>query len=172
MKLTKKLISLFFISTLLFACSKEEGPEGPKGDTGSANVIYSDWFDTQLSNSIVTVSASFTVDEPLIDSNIMNSGTVLVYGKRDDIVAVTVVYQLPIVFGASRQQSFYYRVESEKIRITVAANDQGGSAGEGDFIEQYRYIIIPGGVSVNDKSAQNFSSMSYQEIVDYFNIPY
>lgn len=195
MKFTKQVCSLLFISSLLFACSKDDGqdgatgPAGPQGEqgvagqdgangtqgeqgeTGTANVIYSDWFNTELSNSIANSSASFTVDAPDISPDLLNFGTILVYGRRIAIgEGGNLVYQLPIVFGANRQQSYYYRAQGETIRITVVANQSGDGAGDGTFLEQYRYVLIPGGNAASGKSTIDFSKMSYAEVIAFFNI--
>src|SRR5690606_27413243 len=99
-------------SSLLFACSKEDGkdgavgPMGPQGeqgvagadgeqgvtgadgeqgeqgDTGTANVIFSEWVNTELGASIEAVSSSFTISATNINASMLNSGTILVYGRR------------------------------------------------------------------------------------------
>jgi len=103
----------------------------------------------------------------------LNFGTILVYARRIDPEIGNIVYQLPIVFGAARQQSYYFRAQSDEIRISVVANEEGESVGDGSFLEQYRYVLIPGGVSTSGKSASavDFTKMSYEELIAYFNIP-
>lgn len=148
-----------------------DGAQGEQGEPGTANVIYSDWVNTELGNNIVSTSASFTIDAPQINSTILNFGTILVYGRRVDLSSGgNLVYQLPIVFGAARQQSFYFRAQDGEIRITVSANEAGESVGEGSFLEQYRYVLIPGGVSTSGKSSIDFQKMSYEEITAHFGI--
>ena len=150
----------------------EQGEQGETGETGTANVIYSDWVNTEFSNNIMATSSSFTIDAPEIDSDMLNFGTIMVYARRIDIAAGgNLVYQLPIVFGAARQQSYYFRALSDEIRITVSANEEGESVLDGTFLEQYRYVLIPGGVPSSGKSALDFSKMSYEQVIEYFNIP-
>ncbi|MCK0161128.1 collagen-like protein [Allomuricauda sp. F6463D] len=151
----------------------DQGEQGEQGDPGTANVIYSDWINTELDNNIVATSASFSIDAPEIDPDILNFGTILVYARRISLGEEgNLVYQLPIVFGASRQQSYYFRAQSDEILITVVGNEQGESVGDGAFLQQYRYVLIPGGVSTNGKSSSeiDFTKMSYQEVIEYFNI--
>ena len=192
--LMRRMLGMLLVSILFVGCSPEDGKngtdgidgidgvdgidgidgnDGTDGETGTANVIYSDWVNTELSNSIASSSASFTIDAPEIDPDILNFGTILVYARR--IAGGNIVYQLPIVFGASRQQSYFYRAEDETIIVFVASNEQGSSVGDGAFLEQYRYVIIPGGIAsarpANDSTQVDYSSMSYEEIIALFNIP-
>jgi len=195
MKFTKHVFSLLFISSLLFACSKEDGkdgavgPMGPQGeqgvagadgadgeqgeqgDTGTANVIFSEWVNTELGASIEVVSSSFTISATNINASMLNSGTILVYGRRLELgEGGNLVYQLPVVFGASRQQSYYFRAQQGEIQITVVANEQGENVGDGSFLQQYRYVLIPGGVSTSGKSSLDYTKMTYEEVVERFNI--
>ncbi len=152
----------------------EQGAQGEQGEPGTANVIYSEWVDTELGNSIVSTSASFDIEAPEIGPDMLNFGTILVYGRRIELPGDgNIVYPLPIVFGAARQQSYYFRAQSDEIIITVVANEEGESVGDGSFLEQYRYVLIPGGVSTSGKlvSDMDLSKMSYEEVIELFNIP-
>lgn len=202
MQTRTKLFRMIFIAMLgallMVSCSAEDGATGPpgpigpqgeqgdsgdqgdpgedgdQGEPGTANVIYSDWFDTELDNNIVATTSSFEISAPEIDANILNFGTILVYARRlDPVTFAPYIYNLPIVFGAARQQSYYFRATSDIIRIIVVANEEGESAGDGTFLQQYRYVIIPGGTPATDpasKSYKDWSKMSYQEVAEYFNI--
>lgn len=194
MKVIKNLIkypTIVLLSVIIFSCSGEDGANGPQGeqgnqglqgdqgsqgapgdpgDPGTANVIYSDWFNTEFGNNIVTSSSSFTTAAPEINAGILNFGTILVYGRRVDLITGNQVYQIPIVFGAARQQSYYFRATDGQIRISVVANEQGQSVGDGAFFVQYRYVIIPGGQNTSGKSTTDYKNMSYEEVADLFNI--
>ncbi|MEE1961688.1 collagen-like protein [Flagellimonas taeanensis] len=152
----------------------EQGAQGEQGEPGTANVMYSDWVDTELGNSIVASSASFDIEAPEIGPDMLNLGTILVYGRRIELPGDgNVVYPLPIVFGAARQQSYFFVATSDNIRITVHANEEGESVGDGSYLEQYRYVLIPGGVSTSGKLTpdMDLSKMSYEEVIELFNIP-
>lgn len=165
----------------------DEGPQGEQGEQGNpgtANVIYSDWVATELGNNIATSSDSFEMDAPDIDADMLNYGTILVFGRRVDLVDGNVVYPLPIVFGGARQQSYFYVATAGTITITIHANEEGDPAGDGTFLSQYRYVLIPGGTAADSGSGSgggglstkasktDFSKMSYAEICSYFNIAY
>ncbi|MHA7056843.1 hypothetical protein ACWGOQ_0006460 [Aquimarina sp. M1] len=175
-----RLITVVVLSTFIFSCEGEDGAvgpqgeqgeQGPQGDPGTANVIYSDWFANEFSNDIIPTSSSFTIPAPELTNNIINEGVILVYGRRVEADLSNRTYQLPIVFGASRQQSYYYSVlnDSEEIRITVVANEQGESVGNGTFFNQYKYVIIPGGQAAGI-TALDLKHMTYEEIAELFNI--
>ena len=146
----------------------QDGAQGEQGEPGTANVMYSDWINTEFGNNIVATSESFVIDAPDVDSDMLNFGTILVYGRR--VTPDNTVYQLPIVFGAARQQSYYFRAEDGEIRISVVANEEGESVGDGSFLEQYRYVLIPGGTPISGKSsAPDFTKMTYEQVAEYFN---
>lgn len=203
----KNILFSAFLSGLLFAsCSKDGsdgaiGPQGPQGElgaegtagaegeqglqgeTGTANVIYSDWIDSEFDNNIIATGASFSIDAPLMTDEIINNGVIIVFGRSNPapITNDTDVYGLPVVFGASRQQSYYFRAEAVgQLNIVVAANEQGDSVGS-PFFGEYRYVLIPGGQSTEGNSgpgdigsktsAIDFTKMSYEELIGHFNIP-
>ncbi|KKN78011.1 hypothetical protein LCGC14_0354410 [marine sediment metagenome] len=210
MKFTKQLVTLIFIASLLFACSKDDGkdgaigPAGAQGEqgvagsdgvdgadgvdgedgedgaTGTANVIYSDWIDSEFDANINTTSASFTIDAPSMTQEFIDTGVILVFGKSkpNPVSFDTDVYGLPIVFGASLQQSHYFRAEAaEELDIVVAANEQGENVGV-PFFGEYRYVLIPGEVEASNgigglgsKTATlDYTKMSYEEVTAHFGI--
>ena len=179
-------MSILVLTLFIISCEGEDGPagpaglqgeQGPQGDQGqqgvpgTANVIYSGWIVSEFDNDIIATSSSFTIDAPEITDDIIQNGTVLVYGRSNPapVTNDTDVYPLPIVFGASRQQSYYYRLEAAaELVITVAANEEGESVGSPIF-QDYRYVIIPGGQAAG-KSTQDLQRMSYEEVTELFNI--
>ena len=208
MKLTHWFFGMLCITLLVLSCSKEDGqdgatgPQGPQGEqgpagpqgaqgeqgetgaqgeTGSANVIYSAWVDSELADNIITTSAFFSIDAPLLTDDIIDEGVILVYGRSfpAPITNDTDVFGLPIVFGAARQQSYYFRAENaEQLDIVVAANEEGDPVGS-PFFEAYRYILIPGVTPAepfnpgltSKKEAIDYSKLTYEEVTALFNIP-
>ncbi|NHF60300.1 collagen-like protein [Flavobacteriaceae bacterium TP-CH-4] len=159
------------------------GPQGEQGETGTANVIYSGWIDSELANNVISTSASFSIDAPLMTQGIIDTGVILVFGKSkpNPVTNDTDVYGIPIVFGAALQQSHYFRAETAgQLDIVVAANEEGEPVGV-PFFGEYRYILIPGGQSTggnsgsdtlgNKTSHTDLSKMSYRDILEQFNIP-
>ncbi|QLG43796.1 collagen-like protein [Costertonia aggregata] len=203
MKFKNRFFTVLFVGTLFIACSPEdgedgaigpqgiqgeqgptgpEGPQGEQGEPGTANVIYSGWIDSEFDNNIIATSASFSIDAPLMTEDIINTGVILVFGRSNpaSITNDTDVYGLPIVFGAARQQSYYFRAEEAgQLYITVAANEEGESVGS-PFFGEYRYVLIPGeestegnngsGDIANKSPKKDYTKMSYEEIVAHFDI--
>ena len=149
----------------------EEGPQGETGDPGTANVIYSDWVANEFSNNIISTSASFTIEATNITNETINEGVVLVYARAVEPDLSNRTYQLPMVFGGARQQSYYFSIPNggQEIRISVMANEQGESVGDASFFAQFRYVVIPGG-QASGRSPQELKNMSYQEVAALFNI--
>ena len=198
-------LAILFAGSLIISCSPEDGETGPvgpqgergtdgtngidgtdgadgadgaDGEPGTANVIYSEWTTTELSSEIAGSTQSFTIDAPDIDLAMQNTGTILVYARRIDPVLGAIVYPLPIVFGGGRQQIYSYRSQVGEIRISVTANEEGEAVGDGTFLSQYRYVLIPGGTPANTDSSgggsltgktNDFSKMTYSEIAERFN---
>lgn len=159
-----------------------DGAQGEQGEPGTANVIYSGWIDSEFDNNIITISASFTINAPLITDDIINEGVILVFGRSTPapVTNDTDVFPLPIVFGAARQQSYYFRAEQAgELVITVAANEEGEAVGV-PFFGEYRYILIPGeepagttiviGTTGSKQEPLDYSKMSYEEVIEFFNI--
>ena len=159
-----------------------QGEQGEQGEPGTANVIYSDWIDSEFDDDIFTTSASFSIDAPLMTEDIIDEGVILVYGRSfpAPVTNDTDVYALPVVFGAARQQSYYYRAETTgQLDIVVVANEEGEPVGN-PFFEVFRYVLIPGGQPTDDsnpgdvttkREALDYTKMTYEEILEHFNIP-
>jgi hypothetical protein len=177
------------------------GPTGPQGPTGSANVIYSNWF-TPASYIKDTVFGTwgFYYDSAVaaITQTILDSGTVITFGKLDGYVTsiwpTNQVEALPIVItymdGATADIDTWSALLTPgnlRIQLQSSLNAYGGISNA----HQFRYVIIPGGVKTNasvqpgvvtangkrlnqgDVNAvlQNYQHMSYADICQRLNIP-
>jgi len=151
------------------------GPEGPKGEPGTVNVIYSNWIPTELGSNVAGTSQTFDIDFPEFSVAIHNAGTVLVYGRRLEAGGGTIdsfTYPIPVLFTGSLQLNYYFRIENNPGRIRILASSlDGGALGNAAYIEQFRYVVIPGGVPSSGKSGTDYSKMSYEELSAYFGIP-
>jgi hypothetical protein len=153
MKKIKTTITILAIAIFSISCSKpEDGAVGLQGETGTANVIYSDWATTPFTNS-----GSFwksNINAPKITQEIIDKGNVLVYVKLGTQV-------LPLSYAkGSSYALFGYSLS----HIDIETNSDYS-------IFPFRYIIIPGGVSVSAKTSQlNYKVMSYSEVCKQLNI--
>lgn len=154
----------------------EQGSQGPKGNTGTANVIYSDWIPTGLPNPITTSGAGFDIDALDLTKDIMDKGTIMVFGRNLTIFGFD-YFALPFITGENQHN---FRIEKEKVlRITAATLSGAASSQVGNpFFEDYRYVIIPGGKPATTgpvigakAKALNYSKMSYEELTQYFGFP-
>ena len=142
--------------------------EGEDGDPGTANVLYSEWFASRFGENVnAPTLKDFNVDIPELTQEFMQSGVILVYGRRFQSPTLEQIFTLPITFYDLSQQ-FRYIVNENRMSIQVVSID--GSEIENVLLTEFRYILIPGGEIVT-KSAKDFEQMSYDQVTDHFNIP-
>jgi len=189
-----KAIVLSTCVLILFsvACTKEgpQGPPGPQGNagpngpagpsggtgaTGTANVIYSDWFeftasdwaDTTLPLTPNRVRRAIKV-APGITEAVINQGLILSYFRRSPTEGVI---PMPFLFNSGGSYHFYNLFDVGKI-IYALVNRSGNASGS--FNAQFRYIIIPGGVSggrLTGDAVVDIQTLSYEEVLKIYKIP-
>lgn len=179
MKMDKSLINrLFYYSFILlitFSCSPDdgqdgaqgpEGPAGPQGETGTANVIYSGWLPSQFTSPSNSQLQSYPESAPQLTQEIMDSGVFLVYGRRSS----GLVYQLPVRTFGNQNYQFSFDTPGE---FSLTVFTENATLGDLWIDGEFRYIIIPGGNPAGGKNLNlpNFNKMTYEEVVEYFNIP-
>ena len=182
--------SFFLIALLALSCKK--GDTGPAGATGTANVIYSDWF-TPASYKKDTVFGSygFNYDTAVagITQPIVDSGTVIVFGKLDGYITnvwpTAQVAALPIIItymdGSTPNIDTWSALVTTgnlRIRLVSSLNAYGSIS----HAHQFRYIIIPGGtkatasvtpgqVTGRGNVLLNYSHMSYEAVCQQLGVP-
>jgi hypothetical protein len=153
------------------------GQTGPAGATGSANVIYSAWITPSSyteNTALSTVHFDASITASAITQDVLDKGTVLVYGKLDGytptIWPTDQVGQLPIVLT--------YQLSSTVYTDTWSANVTLGSI-QIDFVDnlnyytgisnlhQFRYVIIPGGV----QTLGSINPKNYNQVKQAFHLP-
>jgi hypothetical protein len=158
-----------FLSTTNTGCKK--GDDGAKGDTGTANVMFSPWLTVDyaptLNSAGDTVIWFATIPAPKITKAIIDSGTVKVYvniGSSAD----PYVFPLPLTdyYGLTGVQNInlYFTVGNIEL---YATEDGGTETSGGNKVWQYRYVIIPGGVPTG-RSAVNWND--YEAVKKLYNI--
>jgi len=200
MKITKRLLSILLLMTLLTACSKDGqdgaiGPQGVAGQDGTNGVDGQDGTngadgqngvdgadgEPGTANVIYSdwVPSPFNFDP---DSILSSNSFIIAPGLTQDIRdnGVVLVYgrtngdqrfQLPaVIFG--RNQSYSARPGNGfNLRLIVESIDSG-VIGQSLYLTEFRYLLIPGGILDSAKSASvDYSKMSYEEIAERFNIP-
>lgn len=191
-KIKFKYVLIVLVSMAFFSCSDGEdgdigpiGPAGPAGvngidgvegvdgtdgEDGNANVIISDWIDTEFLANPGTFSF-FEVDAPDMNTN----GAIFVYGKLVSDPGSDFIAQIPY---ESFNESYGYLVDPgegtfpnitfTKIRFTARSVD--GSDEVFERFSQVRYVNIP--PASTGKSAINFEKMTYEEVMDHFGLEY
>ncbi len=178
--------SVLVLSVALFftACKKgdagpagETGAPGPTGATGStgatgktgtANVIYSTWQDVTF-NLVDSFTAVGTITAPKIVDSIIQKGEVKVFWNVNTASNPTIV-TLPyhdngVIFGASDLANIpLVKVGTIALYSNYNLSSRTNTAGEKVF--QYRYIIIPGGVTA--RSAVNWND--YKQVQEYLGL--
>lgn len=159
------------LSTTNTGCKK--GDDGAKGDTGTANVMYSSWIDvgfTPVVDGSDTIAWTAQMDAPKITKTILDSGTVKVY-VNVGTSASPAVFPLPLadfaygLAGGVQNINLYFTVG----KINLYGTQDGGTEGSGTTKSwQYRYVIIPGGVHIG-RSAVNWNN--YDAVKSYYGIP-
>ncbi len=174
-----RLVTLVVLSVALFSCEGEDGAIGPQGEQGeqgsqgeqgepgTANVIYSDWIDSEFENDITDGFDAFNIDAPEITQEILDTGTILVYARS----TTNTIYQVPVTFYGILNESYFFRVINAGT-LNIGVEGIGtNNIGEPFLNDVFRYIIIPGEVAGNNsKSVENLANMSYKELATLFNI--
>ena len=178
---------------LLWSCSAEDGedgaigPQGPQGEqgiagpqgeqgeqgeTGTANVIYSDWIPRDFETAVAAeTNQQILTTLSIIDFN-LTEDVMLVFGRREVNAIVSEINQLPYIL-ASQSEFYGFEVSSfnggSTLSVEVATLDGGTNLFT--FFDDFRYIIIPGGVPSTGKSTIDYTKMTYEEILERFDIP-
>jgi hypothetical protein len=146
------------------------GAAGPKGDTGTANVIYSAWFDAKFtadigSDGTTVVGYYFDTTITKLTTTILNTGEMKVYMNLSTAAAPVVVSlpYLEVGSGGALTITPYFQLGG----MELYANADVSTAGTGAAKQfQYRYILIPGGKAARWAIDWN----NYAEVKKYLNL--
>ena len=158
------------LSTTSTGCKKAK--DGAKGDTGTANVQYSPWLDVDFSPQKNTAGDTVIwfgeIAAPKITKTILDSGVVKVY-LNVGTSTNPLIFPLPItdLYALTNitQLGVYFTPGKIELYCDI---DAGTYTSSGQKAGQYRYVIIPGGVSTG-RSAVNWND--YNAVKQYLNIP-
>ena len=194
-KFSKLVFCVFCMVSLVFSCSGDDGEDGAtgppgsdgknglngnngvdgedgaNGENGTANVLYSDWLDSPVaSENIMSVQANGSIVASMLSQEFLDDGIVLVYARS---LTNPNVYILPTI--GTDGISYYFRYDVQDINVRLFKLD-ATNIGTPSF-QQYRYVLIPGGAPVINKSTGfksaviDYSKMSYEDVTAAFNIP-
>lgn len=146
--------------------------KGPKGDPGTANVIYSDWF-TPATYTITTVFSTktftYNMPEPKITQDILDKGVVVVFAKLNGynpvIWPTDQVSQLPVVInylsGTTPEIDTWSGLYSLG-NVQISLKNNNNVYGSISNAHSYRYVIIPGGVKISSLNLKNYNELKAQ----------
>ena len=180
------LVAILVVTGASLACKGDQGPAGPAGadgqdgTPGTANVIYSNWTSFVAANWQQQVDFAgdtvqlYGITASSITSAIVTTGAVLMYvrfGGSSVVEALPLVR--PILIADPQIKELFYRYTTGNITVEFRnianANNPGTFGGTGN---DYRYIIIPGGVpGANSIAGVDLTGLSYDEVVRRLSIP-
>jgi hypothetical protein len=171
-----KRIVAALIAFVFFVCFFVSCKKGDTGPAGTANVSFSPWFkpDVYKKDTVFGIwGFKYDYAAPAITQNIIDSGTVLVFGKllgyNGLIWPVGQVGQLPItltyVSAGTTTDTWSALVTAGNLRIRFV-NDKN-TYNTISNAHLFRFVVIPGGVPVNGRMAR----LSYEEICNKYSIP-
>ena len=163
------------------------GPAGPQGPAGTANVIYTAWTNFNVANW-TAVQNIFGIDQrrypipaPGITQTMLDNGVVIVYIKFSGVA--NTAYPLPMVesiAGSGGLQNLQNINTLSTITLRFFNANGVGDPGTFGSPNQWRYVLIPGGIaggrSANGSgpymgyTEQQLRAMPYSEICRIFNI--
>ncbi len=182
MRIRSAHVLLLCVTLVMLGCAKgDRGPTGPKGDPGTANVIYSDWFSPPTWNAVTEFGIAwrtYTMGAPSLTQDVVDHGAVLVYMRF--IGYDPAVVQLPVVLpDVGLSFSFRARVDSVRAEYYSPASPTTYPMIAPSY-NQVRYVLIPGGVvdgamvaegGTREQAIARLKSLTYDEARRRFNLP-
>ena len=145
------------------------GSDGEKGDTGVANVIYSGWIDVAYLDTFsvnpnditdTTFISYAAIEAPKLTNEILTTGEIKVYINLSNSTTPNIV---PLPYY-SVYTNININVDFSEGLIFLTSNLNAGTYTDTDDLkyQQYRYILIPGGVAARTKQSVNWNN--YNEV--------
>lgn len=169
---TSKYALLALLITFNFACSPEDGEDGAQGpqgeqglagQDGNANVISSEWI-TATYVLDFSQRRSFIITTPELTQEALDNSAILFYGKTSS----NEIWPVPNNFPFLNENYSY--ILSVGNAMMLCDSIDGTDISTNPYLQSFRYVIIPS--NNTGKMQADFSKMSYQEVMDYFNLDY
>ena len=162
------------------------GPTGPTGPAGTANVVYSNWFSFTAAEWGDTTMYSLDYKRAIknivsLTQAVFDNGVVLAYVRFS--LPNTNVNLLPFILYYSNTTSYenHNAIVNVGKLIYTFQNVVSGTIVNYTPLNQYRFIIIPGGVlggrtangtaTYNGYTISQLQSMTYEQVAAILNIP-
>ena len=174
MQINKLSAFLFMIPVLVSGCKKED----------QAKAQYSDWFtpvNYTVTTKFGTINLDYTQAAPGITQDILDKGTVLVYGKLNGYAttlwATDQTAQLPIqihyrIGTAINIDTWSALPTAGNLRINLVSSTNAYSNDQAiSHNHAFRYVIIPGGVKIGLANRSSINTLGYAELCNTLHIP-
>ncbi|NBC03450.1 MAG: hypothetical protein GVY20_07060 [Bacteroidetes bacterium] len=143
--------------------------QGPPGEDGTANVMYSDWLNIEWNGVDNPTIKIMVIDEPLLTEDYFDDGGTLLMYFRMAITGGHVIYPIPFKNGNDYLFYGFVNVPGTAIELQFAVESIDGTTAVGDYMDdQVRYILIPDGVPA--KMPSNFFD-DYNKTINYLGVP-
>ena len=173
MKTRTILFSLLIMSAILWTGCSQQGPEGPAGLDGNANVTASPWY----APTAWTGSAGdwyFDVKNSAISQDIVESGAILAYvSLPGDLYNDYTVRPLP-AYAIGANWDFLIPNDGQSYGTIEFTSDMPNMPGIAGY--NFRFILISSNyilksASLTSPGLSDLKKMSYKEVCKFFNIP-
>ncbi len=165
MKTLRIFSTLGIVVSLLFLISC--GKEGPAGQPGNANVIYSQWYTPNVWNG-QTGDWYFDISNTGISQDIVEHGIILAYASLPGDIYPAAVRPLPAWALGSNWD--FLIPDYGQIEFTSDALTKPGTTGY-----TFRFVLVPANNSLKSSGGSSYADqlrkMSYLEICKKFGIP-
>jgi hypothetical protein len=157
----KTITSLVLLVTMtIFSSCKKEGPAGPAGEDGNANVVSSTITSSSWAYTAPSWAISFTY--PAITQDIINSGAVLVYIKVGNNYS-----QLPLTFYQSASYSSTIEVSTFVGGLSLFWTDSDLTQPNNPGSQTFKVVVIAASGLIQNP---NVDYSNYEEVKSTFNI--
>jgi hypothetical protein len=170
---TKTIAYLFaaFLMIFISGCS-QEGPQGPPGEDGNADVTASPWY---TPNAWEGSSGDwyFDIDNSAISQDIVESGAILAYvSLPGDLYNDLTVRPLP-AYAIDANWDFLFPNDGQTYGTIEFTSDMVNMPGTSGY--NFRFILIPASyilksASLNSPGLNELKKMTYLEVCQFFNI--
>lgn len=157
----KTITSLVLLVTMtIFSSCKKEGPAGPAGEDGNANVVSSTI--TSSSWAYTAPSWAITFTYPAITQEIINSGAVLVYIKVGNNYN-----QLPLTFYPSASYSSTIEVSTFVGGLSLLWTDSDLIQPNNPGSQTFKVVVIAASGLIQNP---NVDYSNYEEVKSTFSL--
>jgi hypothetical protein len=145
------------------------GTTGPAGPVGSPNVIYSAWAgSTWTQGSYFSATGRYyDMVAPKVTQAVLDQAVIITYWKPAGSTSQVVALPTRTADGAKWEWYPVYTVGQVRVWVVNDARTDIGASNIGTT-NQFRYVIIPGGVGAR-KAALDYTD--YEAVKRAFNLP-